>query len=379
MSKKPIDILFTIPNFITAGSGQAMLHVVKRLNRDLFTPSIAVLKRGGQLEAEIEALGILLLEAPFTVAPRPLLTLPIRVRNASRHFKPYNFQIWHSYHYSDDYTEPLIARASGAKGWIYTKKNMGWGNGHGWQIRSFLASRIAAQNTAMIKRFFTSSRNRKKVTHLPPGVDVSLFRPDVPSRLGIRHQLGLSEKDILVGCVAHLVPVKGHPVLIQAFAQVPNAHLFLAGAPLDEEYTNKLKKICHDLGLENRVHFPGSIKDIPALHTELDIFVLPTLAKGEGCPVALLEAMACRKPCIATSIPGPEDVIKSGVNGILVPPEDEHALAKAINDLCASEEYREKLGENAYKHILAYYTIEREVAQLEAIYLDLIGFEAIIP
>jgi glycosyltransferase involved in cell wall biosynthesis len=379
MMKKPIRVLFTIPNFITAGSGQAMLHVIKHLNRDLFSPSIAVLKRGGQLEAEIETLGIPLFEAPFTVAPRPLLTLSGRVRAASRQFRPYNFQIWHSYHYTDDYTEPLIARAAGAKGWIYTKKNMGWGDGHGWQIRSFLASRIAAQNTAMMKCFFTSPRNRKKVTLLPPGVEVNQFHPDVPPHLGIRHRLGLKEEDVLVGCVAHLVPIKGHPVLIRAFAQVSNAHLFLAGAPLDQQYTNELKLICHDLGLENRVHFAGSIKDIPALHAELDIFVLPTLSKGEGCPIALLEAMACRKPCIATNIPGSEDVIESGINGILVPPEDEYALARAINDLCTSEERRKKLGENAYKHVLAHYTIDREVAQLEEIYLELMGFEVAVP
>ncbi len=58
----PVKILFTIPNFITAGSGRAMLNIIERLDRTRFEPSIAVLKRGGSLEAEIERQGIPLLE-----------------------------------------------------------------------------------------------------------------------------------------------------------------------------------------------------------------------------------------------------------------------------------------------------------------------------
>jgi len=106
----PVPILFTIPNFTTAGSGQAMLQIVRRLDRTRFAPSVAVLKRGGHLEQEVERLGIPYIASEFTVNPRPLWSLPVRARRAARAFRSGGFVLWHSFHYLDDYTEPLVAR-----------------------------------------------------------------------------------------------------------------------------------------------------------------------------------------------------------------------------------------------------------------------------
>src|SRR5689334_3016018 len=120
----PIPILFTIPNFITAGSGREMLNIVERLDRNLFAPAVGILRRGGALDAEVERLGIPLIEAPFTVPVQPVYTLLQRASAAARAFQAYHFDIWHSFHWSSDFSEPLIARMAGAQAWIYTKKNM---------------------------------------------------------------------------------------------------------------------------------------------------------------------------------------------------------------------------------------------------------------
>jgi glycosyltransferase involved in cell wall biosynthesis len=123
------------------------------------------------------------------------------------------------------------------------------------------------------------------------------------------------------------------------------------------------------------VHFLGALADVPALHAELDMFVLPTLGRMrmEGCPVALLEAMACSLPCVATDIPGAQDVIEAGISGLLVPPEEPEALAEAIGSLLQSAELRRRLGDAARKRILARYTIEREVADYEALYSEILN------
>ncbi|MCB9437105.1 MAG: glycosyltransferase [Anaerolineales bacterium] len=368
-----IKILYTIPNFITAGSGQALLHVVKRLDRNLFEPSIAVLKTGGALEQEIEALGIPLLELPFTVPPRPLTKLPIRIIQSAKLFRPYEFDIWHSYHYSDDYTEPLIARMAGAKAWVYTKKNMGWGS-RAWWIRSRLASRIPSQNTTMMSRFFNTPSFSKKAQLVPPGVDTAYYRPQVLAELAVRQKYNIDSHIPLIGCIAHLVEVKDHPNLIKALAKVPEAHLILAGKLLDREYVQRLEALIKDLELMDRVHFLGNVENIPALHAELDMFVLPTMGRlrMEGCPVALLEAMACETPAIATDIPGPNDVIIPNHSGLLVPPENPDSLADAINSLIANPEHRKKMGINGRQRVLDGYTIQHEVQTLEAIYNELI-------
>ncbi|HVO31341.1 MAG TPA: hypothetical protein VMV18_11410, partial [bacterium] len=122
----PARILFTIPNFITAGSGRAMLNIIERLDRARFEPGVMVLRRGGKLDAEVERLGIPLIAHQFTIPARPYHTLLRRAREAAAPLRDGRWELWHSFHYGDDYTEPLIARAAGARGWIFTKKNMNW-------------------------------------------------------------------------------------------------------------------------------------------------------------------------------------------------------------------------------------------------------------
>ncbi|MBL8079489.1 MAG: glycosyltransferase family 4 protein [Anaerolineales bacterium] len=362
-----IPILFTIPNFITAGSGRAMLNIVERLDRNRFSPAICVSQRGGKLDQEVGRLGILLIEADFTVPPKPYATLLFRIQNAAKVFRPYRFKLWHSFHYSDDYTETLIARASGAKAWMYTKKNMGWGS-RAWKLRSLFASAIAAQNSDMLTVFFPHSLYKRKAVLLPPGVDTKVFHPHVIPVLNVRSGLGMDKAEIIITCVAELVPVKGHSYLLQAMAEIPNAHLFLAGRPSDEAYTHELHRQAEALGISDRVHFLGKVDDIPALLAESDIFVLPTINKGEGCPVALLEAMACGKACVATDVPGSRDVIQDQENGLFASPQDHASLSGKLQRLIHNPALRIQLGQAAHRSIVDHHTIDHEVGKYQTLY-----------
>jgi glycosyltransferase involved in cell wall biosynthesis len=370
---QPIKILFTIPNFITAGSGRAMLNIVEKLDRNVFAPEVCVLKKGGGLDRYVEKLGLPFHEAPFTVPAHPKWTFFTRAAKAARYFRPLRFQLWHSFHYSDDFSEPVIAYFAGASSWIYTKKNMSWYQ-RTWYLRSLLASRIAAQNHDMLKHFFKHPLFRKKVSVIPTSVDMDTYHPDVPPRLNLRATHKIPDYAVLVGCVAQLVPVKGHPQLLEAIAKIPNFHVVLAGAPLDPKYVEGLRNIVTNLKIEDRVHFLGLVQDIPALLSEIDIFVLPSGIKGraEGCPVALLEAMSSGKACVATDIPGSRDILKGCYGGWIVPPENPDALAEALTELGASRELREKIGREAREKIFREYRIEREVEQYVSLYDSII-------
>jgi len=367
---EPVPILFTIPNFMTAGSGQAMVNVASRLDRARFSPSVAVLRRGGRLEAELERLGIPLIEAAFTVAPRPLATLAWRAWTAAQAFRNRGFVLWHSYHYLDDYTEPIVARLAGARSWIYTKKNMSW-NHRSWWIRTLLARRVAAMNTDMLEHHLSPPCFRRKSVLLPPGVETETYRPGIPPRLELRTRLGTPAGTPVIGCVANLVPIKGHPVLIEAMARVPGAHLWLAGVEHDAKYAAALRRRVAELGLAERVSFVGSVSDIPAFLAEIDVFVLPTQT-GEGLGVALLEAMSSGVASVAFEIPGPRDVVESGRNGWLVPAGEVGALAGVLRKLAEDGELRRRLGAEARRCVLERYSIEREVAAYEALYSELL-------
>ena len=367
-----VRILFTIPNFITAGSGRAMLNIIERLDRNKFAPAVCVSRKGGRLDKEVEAMGIPFLEANFTVPARPYLSLPLRAWNAARAFRPYRFEMWHSFHYADDYTEPIIARLSGATAWVYTKKNMNWGR-RSWRMRTLLATRVAAQNTDMLREFFATGRGARKVSLVPRGVNTDRFAAlTVPARR-VRHELAISPSAIVATCVAQLLPVKGHATLLKAVARVPDLQLLIAGAPLEKDYASSLAELSVNLKINDRVHFLGDVREVPELLAETDLFILPTLGRlrMEGCPVALLEAMSCGKPCIATDIPGSRDIIDDGINGLLVPPEDEASLADAIRRLASSVQLRKSLGIGARKRIEDKFTIEREVAAHEELYTSI--------
>ncbi len=257
---------------------------------------------------------------------------------------------------------------------------MSWGE-RAWQLRSLLASRIAAQNTDMLEQFFSSPNLRQKTRLLPRGVDTQLFHPDTAPRLGLRQKLGISDQARVIACVAHLLPVKGHPTLLKAFAQLssdPPAHLWLAGKPMDAEYANSLQSQVQESGIAERVHFLGDVSHVPALLGEADIFCLPTWARWrmEGCPVAMLEAMACAKACVGTDIPGIRDQIQHEHNGLLVPPEDAAALAAALQRLLDDPSLRQNLGQAARQTVEREYTIEIEAQRHSQLYAELLHIQA---
>ena len=368
MKQRPVPILYTLPNLITAGSGRALFEIASRLDRSRFAPHLCLAKRGGALERLFEDADIPVLEGQVTAPCAPRLSLPVRARRAARRLDVPRGALWHSFHYLDDYSEPLIARFAGARAWIFTKKNMSW-NDRSWQLRTLGATRVVAQNQDMLRDFFPG-RWRRRTRLVPRGVDTRRFRPaDQPKHNSI----------LTVGCVAHLVPVKGHPTLLEAVARRPNLRLLIAGRELDADYGRELDAQIERLdrvhpGFAERVKKLGAVDDVPSLLQQLDIFVLPTWARWrmEGSPVALLEAMSSGLPVIATDIPGSRDLVESGRSGLLVPPEDAQALAAALERLESADE-RRRLGAAARERVLDRFSIEREVADHEAIYAEVGG------
>lgn len=351
-----------------------MLNIIERLDHTRFAPSVCVLQRGGNLDHEVERLGIPLLEAQFTVPARPFYNLPMRARRAAQVFRPYGYSIWHSFNWSSDYTEPMVARLSGAKAWIYTKKSMNWDR-RAWHVRTLLATRVVARNHTMVDRYFNDFRYRSKARLVQGGVDTARFSMDAIPHLRLREQFAIPQNETVVACVAQLVRVKGHATLIRAAARIKHLHVWLVGKAVDVEYTQSLRELVAQLNLSNRVHFCDHVSDIPALLAEADLFVLPTWARDgheEGCPVALLEAMAAGKCCIATDVAGSRDLIENGRTGVLVHPESVDQLTDAIVKLIASPEMRQQFGHEARRRVEIDFTLQKESSRMQAVYEELI-------
>ncbi|MBM4045684.1 MAG: glycosyltransferase family 4 protein, partial [Planctomycetes bacterium] len=104
----------------------------------------------------------------------------------------------------------------------------------------------------------------------------------------------------------------------------------------------------------------------------LDVFVLPTAVR-EGLPLSIAEAMACRKPVVATDVGGVREVVKHAVTGLVVPPKDSNALAAAILDLLSHPSKRDAFATAGLSYCLAEYSASLSVKRLDALYTNLLS------
>jgi len=374
-TNRKIKILFTIPNFNTAGSGKALLKVAQKLNPQIFDVHIACMHSKGAFFKVVEQSGfpihILNYIHPMTNRLKGL----VYCYKISREFKKIQPDIIHSYNYSADYSEGIAARLAGIK-WVYTKKNMSWGgaSANSWRLRTLMAHCIAYQNEDMRTDFFP---DLKKVYYLPRGVDYNEFQR-VGDKESVIKEFKIEAGEKIIICVANIVPVKGLEVLLSSFNQLLNnglkVRLLLVGDYENEygiELVDKVKKMDNN----HKVCFTGKRPDVARLLSSADVFVLPTLDEGrkEGSPVALLEAMSIGIPVIASRIAGIKDQLKEFPELMFEAGNQNQLFDQLIKLLNADSSSIEELGQKLRKTVLDQFTIEEEVKRHENMYLSLMN------
>lgn len=197
------------------------------------------------------------------------------------------------------------------------------------------------------------------------GIDVQQFADAAPAPL--REELGLPDEAILLGTTGRLAVQKGLAYLIQAIPQLvdaePRIHLLLVGIG---ELEDELRALVSTLDIQERCHFLGFRRDVPALLAAFDVYVQPSL--WEGLSISLLEAMAAGKPIITTDIIGNREVVEDGVLGVLVPPADVEALAAATLTLMRDPVQAQALGAQAQRHVVDHFSADRMVQETLELY-----------
>ena len=157
--------------------------------------------------------------------------------------------------------------------------------------------------------------------------------------------------------MGRLVRQKGFDILIEAFGRCAAKHSDWSLVILGEGPERaSLQTFAADLGIANRVSLAGQFQEPATILNGADLFVLSS--RSEGFPNALLEAMACQLPVVSTDCGGPRNIIRDGVDGILVPPDDVTALADAMDRLMANSDERRRLGTGALE-VIERFSVER--------------------
>ncbi|MFJ1302937.1 glycosyltransferase family 4 protein [Pseudomonadota bacterium AL_CKDN230030165-1A_HGKHYDSX7] len=206
-----------------------------------------------------------------------------------------------------------------------------------------------------------------RLTTVPDGVAWPHHRP----LSTLRQELGLNDGDLLIGCVAHLRPQKGHASLLRALAPHlrarPHVHLVLAGAGSERA---SLETLARALDIAARTHFLGRRADVPNIMAGIDLFVLPTQFEALG--TVFIEAALNGVPAIGTRVGGVPEVLKHELTGLLVPPDDTDALTAAIGALLTRPRLRRGMGQAAAAFVRRNpcFSLEGMAHGMECAYLD---------
>lgn len=358
---KKLKVLYTIPNFDTAGSGKVLYDLANNLDKNKFEVHIACSNDKGIFFKEVEKLGLPIHLTETTCELRPYWTILTRIKHYKEFIKKNKFNIVHSWHWSSDWSEVLASRLAGAK-FIYTKKAMTWGNAH-WKIRSYLSDFIITINAEM-RNYFPNKKNWKLI---PLGLDTQYYSPDLFPK-----KQALTVFKIIT--VANLVPVKGIEVLIKSIQLLNNSgiHLEVLGDDRDG-YADELKLLVKDQQLENQIVFLGKHADVRPFLTQADLYVIPTLNEGrkEGMPMALVEAMAMGIPVLGSDISGINFVLKDFPKLLFEASNSKELSEKITLFFKKSTEERQEIGQQLRNYCVINFSMQKFIREHEDLYLKL--------
>jgi glycosyltransferase involved in cell wall biosynthesis len=364
-----LRVLHVITSLTVGGAERLVVSAAARLPRGRFDSAICCFAARGPLAADAEAAGVpIWCLDEFPGVGHPLAF--VRLLRLIRGFRP---DIVHTHLQSPNLYGRLAAVLAGVPRIAATEHNVYGAKAARYVgVERALAKRthalIAVSNEV---RGFLAAQLKiapSAIRVIRNGVAPATVSAD---RAADFRRMAGGGAGTRIGVVASLTRKKGHDVLLEALARLPDrddVHVLVAG---DGPERAALEQLARSLGLGGRVHFLGNVANPADVLAASDLFVLPS--RIEGLPLALLEAMQAGKAVVATAVGGVAEAVADGRSGLLVPPESPDALATAIGRLLVSPPLREQLGAAARETVSRGFTEEAYLEALAALYEELAG------
>jgi glycosyltransferase involved in cell wall biosynthesis len=278
----------------------------------------------------------------------------------------------HSFLFSENWRTRIAALAAPGARVISSERSVNtWKRWRHHALERLLirvTDRVVA-NAEAIRRFLVEEGGlpASKIVVIPNGVDTTRFAPR-GDRNRARAERGWGPETLVIGHTGTMVPHKGQSEVLRAVAlaakRLPSIRVVLLGDGPDR---GALEALARALGLEGRIEMPGFVGDVESLLPCLDVYVHFSRER-EGCSNAILEAMACGLPVIATDVGGNRELVEEGRTGCLVGEEDIEAVASALVRLGLDATLRKEFGRAAARVVGERFSVPKMVGATAALY-----------
>jgi L-malate glycosyltransferase len=370
----PIRVAFVLHAMEVAGAEVLVLETIRRLIGRI-EPTVICLDSVGPLGEQLRAEGheVACLERRPGRDPRAVWRMACVLRRHS-------IEVVHAHQYTPFFYAALGAPASRRPPRvIFTEHGRHYPDVVSPIRRAanrILFSRLAAAVNAVSGFSAESLRKVDGFTVQPievieNGIELERYEVHVDRRM-LRERLGLDPERTYIANVARLHPIKDQAMLLRAFAEVaaarPEVDLLLIG---DGALRGELGRLAEDLVVAERVRFLGVRSDVAELLSAVDIFALTSIC--EAASLTLLEAMASALPVVATAVGGTPEIVRDGLDGVLVPRGDAHATASALLRLLDDPATASTMGASARERVRARYQLSRTIDAYMDLYRQLAG------
>jgi glycosyltransferase involved in cell wall biosynthesis len=368
-----LNILHIYQNSKIGGVQQQLLSLLRAYDREVFNPIFCCLGPKEEMGKEIEGIGIECI--PLNRSRYNRFSLKI-VIDLYRLMKKKHIHIVRTHRYRSNLYGRLAAFLTGVPVIVASvhdnyRKDKRPARRMINRILSKMTDKIVAVSEDVKKDIIRYGKvEPSKIVVIPNGIDTEKFNPK-GNFADIRKEFSIKKGALVAGFVGRIVLAKGLEYLIDSIPYIKEECKNIKFLIIGE---GSLVERLHEQAKENKVYdyiiFAGGRRDIPDILSCIDVFVMPSIA--EGLPNALLEAMAMGKPIIATEIGGIPEVIKNGVNGLLVPPRDPRALATAIKGLIGNDQLAAQMGQAARDLVVNKFSMRSIAQKWQTLYLSIL-------
>lgn len=375
---KKFNIVFLIDGLGWGGAERLMIPILANMDRRLFSVRVGVfqVRNGNPIADDLRALGI-----PVDLIPVPYMRDLTAVSRITAYLKDVNADLIHAQLELGDILGglaalrmrlPIVSTLHTMPSQDMSLKSRMHQEVEYFCLRHFFNMVISVSDEARQFHKDIGKLPDRKTCTIYNGIDLSHFPASPQSdREAVLREFNIPAAATVLITVAVLRELKGIQYMIRALPEIlsvhPDLYYLIAGSG---DFQSALMEEAARVGVSERVVFAGARKDVPALMSASDIFILPTLT--EALPTVLAEAMAASLPILASRVGGVPEMVEDGINGKMVAPADPQQLANACTDMLRDPDALVKMGLAGRQIVEEKFNVRVQVDKLQALYQSLI-------